>query len=193
MNHPVTAPSNCPKIDGGISGDNTDGVGLVRDLTGNLNLSLRQQKILILGAGGAVRGVLGPLLDLQPEEITIANRSLDKAHQLALDFSARGSIRVQAYADLGVEKFDLIINATAAGLQKKLPPIDAQILCQTTVCYDMLYSTDESTTFVDWAQGLGVRAHDGLGMLVEQAAESFSIWRGLYPQTRKAIMALRQS
>ncbi len=180
--------------DGSIQGDNTDGIGLVRDLTVNLGLSLEQQKILILGAGGAVRGVLGPLLELSPERITIVNRTLEKARLLAQEFTAQGEIRVSGYADLGGDKFDLIINATAAGLKNEIPPLADAVLGNHSVCYDMVYNTLQPTTFVQWALTRGVtRAYDGLGMLVEQAAESFYIWRGFHTNTKKVIQSLRQA
>lgn len=178
--------------DGSISGDNTDGVGLVRDLSQNLELCLQNQEILILGAGGAVRGVLGPLLDLHPGAITIANRSLDKAEQLALDFASRGEIRVLAYGALGEQHFDLVINATAAGLTDELPPLPESTLDAQTFCYDMVYNRQLATRFVAWARSHGARAQDGLGMLVEQAAESFFIWRGKHPQSGAVIKLLRQ-
>ena len=180
--------------DGNISGDNTDGVGLTRDLARNLRILMRQRKILILGAGGAVRGVLGPILAQGPRNLTIANRSLDKAEDLAADFSGLGKIDVSAYPDLGREHFDLIINATAAGLSDEVPPIPDGVLGANSVCYDMMYKLDKTTAFVDWALSRGaVDAHDGLGMLVEQAAESFFIWRGIRVDTAEVLESLRQT
>ena len=179
--------------DGNIAGDNTDGVGLTRDLTQNLRILMRQRKILILGAGGAVRGVLGPILAHGPRNLTIANRSLDKAETLAEDFSALGKINVSAYEDLGRENFDLIINGTAAGLSDDVPPIPDEVLGTNSVCYDMMYKLDKATAFVDWALSRGaVDAHDGLGMLVEQAAESFYIWRGVRVETTEVLESLRR-
>jgi len=179
--------------DGSIQGDNTDGIGLVRDLTVNLQLQPKDQKILILGAGGAVRGVIGPLLELSPHSITIANRNLEKARLLAQDFGAQGEIHTSSYADLGGEKYDLVINATAAGLRNEVPPVPGSVLNNDSVCYDMVYNTLQATAFVQWARTLGLtRAYDGLGMLVEQAAESFFIWRGLHTNTKKVIQSLRQ-
>jgi shikimate dehydrogenase len=178
--------------DGNIAGDNTDGVGLTRDMTQNLRILIRQRKILILGAGGAVRGVLGPILAHGPRNLTIANRSLDKAETLAEDFSALGKINVSAYEDLGRENFDLIINATAAGLSDDVPLIPDEVLGTNSVCYDMMYKLDKATAFVDWALSRGaVDAHDGLGMLVEQAAESFYIWRGVRVETTEVFESLR--
>ena len=180
--------------DGNIAGDNTDGVGLTRDLTRNLRILMRQRKILILGAGGAVRGVIGPILAHGPRNLTIANRSLDKAETLAEDFSSLGKIDVSAYEDLGREKFDLIINGTAAGLNDDVPPIPDEVLGTNSVCYDMMYKLDQATAFVDWALSRGaVDAHDGLGMLVEQAAESFYIWRGVRVETNEVLESLRRT
>lgn len=179
--------------DGAIHGDNTDGIGLVRDLTINLQLDLRDQKILILGAGGAVRGVLGPLLALSPRSITIVNRNLEKARLLARDFADQGELPVSSYDDLGGESYDLIINATAAGLSNEIPPVADNVLDTDSVCYDMVYNRLEATTFVQWALKRGVTAaYDGLGMLVEQASESFFIWRGVRTDSRKVIQSLRQ-
>ena len=180
--------------DGNIAGDNTDGIGLTRDLTQNLRILMRQRKILILGAGGAVRGVLGPLLARKPRSLTIANRNLEKAQNLAENFGALGKIEVSAYQDLGQEKYDLIINGTAAGLSHEVPPIPDGVLGANSVCYDMMYDIVKNTAFVDWALSRGaVAAHDGLGMLVEQAAESFYIWRGVRADTQEVLRSLRQS
>ncbi|MEM7563594.1 MAG: shikimate dehydrogenase [Pseudomonadota bacterium] len=177
---------------GEIAGDNTDGVGLVRDLLQNLRLLMRERRILILGAGGAVRGVLSPILEQKPKKLTIANRSLDKAEDLATLFSNSGSIDVSAYEDLGNEQYDLIINGTAAGLNNQVPPIPATILGVNSVCYDMMYNLQQDTAFVSWALNHGaVDAYDGLGMLVEQAAESFQIWRGVSVDTGELMESLR--
>ena len=179
--------------DGSIQGDNTDGIGLIRDLTVNLRLSLEQRKVLILGAGGAVRGVLGPLLDLSPDSITIVNRNLDKARLLAQEFTDQGELHVSGYNDLGSASFDLIINATAAGLNNEIPPVPEKVLGIDSVCYDMVYNRLAATAFVQWALDRGVAAaYDGLGMLVEQAAESFFIWRGVHGSTTEVIRSLRQ-
>jgi shikimate dehydrogenase len=179
--------------DGKISGDNTDGVGLTRDLVNNHHALIKHRKILILGAGGAVRGVLAPLLVSGPTSITIANRTVDKAQQLEEEFHPIGDVKACSYEDLGIEKFDLIINGTSAGLNQKVPPVPPEILGINSVCYDMMYNTSAPTAFVKWAQNLGAsRAFDGLGMLVEQAAESFYIWRGVRPDTTEVIQSLRQ-
>ena len=178
---------------GEISGDNTDGAGLIRDLIHNHDTAIARRKILILGAGGAARGALGPLLAQEPENITIVNRTLEKAEKLALDFSPVGQISTCSYDELGSEKFDLIINATAAGLSGQVPPIGKEVLDNNSICYDMMYNLDGPTAFVAWAKNHGVTsAIDGLGMLVEQAAESFYIWRDVRVSTARVISHLRQ-
>jgi len=182
----------CLQADGSIHGDNTDGVGLIRDLVDNLKIELEHRNILILGAGGAVRGVLEPLLARSPARITIANRSLDKANALAQDFRSLGKIEVIAYNNLQGEGYHLIINATAAGLSNQVPPISAQVLNQTGVCYDMMYNLKTATAFVEWSAAQGVQqSHDGLGMLVEQAAEAFAVWRDVRPETGQVMSSLR--
>jgi shikimate dehydrogenase len=178
--------------DGSIHGDNTDGVGLVRDLVDNLKIEIKQQNVLLLGAGGAARGVLEPLLALSPARLTIANRSLDRAIALANDFTSFGKIEVVAYTQLSNEKYQLIINATAAGLSQQLPPIPASLLNPAGVCYDMMYNLNKATDFVEWSASQGVKqSFDGLGMLVEQAAEAFFLWRGMRPDTSKIMSMLR--
>jgi shikimate dehydrogenase len=179
--------------DGKIAGDNTDGIGLIRDLIVNHQLLIEHRKILILGAGGAVRGALGPILAKKPGVLTIANRTLEKAQQLADDFYHVWDVHPSTYEDLGHETYNLIINGTSAGLNGEIPPIPDSILGANSVCYDMMYSASQNTAFVQWALDRGaLRAFDGLGMLVEQAAESFFIWRGKRPQTATVIQMLRQ-
>ncbi len=179
--------------DGSISGDNTDGVGLSRDLRVNLGLEIKQRRLLILGAGGAVRGVLGPLLGLEPESLTIANRTPEKAETLARDFADLGRVDARAFDQLGQRPYDLIINGTAAGLSGEVPPIAADLVGAETCCYDMMYRLDAPTAFVAWAQAQGAaRACDGLGMLVEQAAAAFALWRGVEPDGASVIQLLRQ-
>ena len=179
---------------GELVGDNTDGVGLTRDLIANLGVTPKNQHILVLGAGGAVRGVLGPILAQAPESLTIANRTIEKAEKLAADFADMGPVRVSAYADLGATRYDLIINGTSAGLSKEIPPIPDEIISPRSVCYDMVYSRSGRTAFVDWAYSQGAtHSFDGLGMLVEQAAESFRIWRGMQVSTTDIIRSLRSS
>jgi shikimate dehydrogenase len=179
--------------DGKISGDNTDGAGLARDLVKNHSVLIKRQKILILGAGGAVRGVLAPLLALAPLSVTIVNRTVNKAQDLADAFRTIGDVRACGYDELNNEKYDLIINGTSAGLNQEIPPIAPEVLGINSVCYDMMYNTSAPTAFVEWARSHGAsRAIDGLGMLVEQAAESFYAWRGVLPETAGVIQSLRQ-
>ncbi len=176
--------------DGALFGDNTDGIGLVCDLTQNLHLSLRGRRILLLGAGGAARGVIEPLLSLAPAEITIANRTQLHARDLAAAWATSGLVRARALAELGPsawDGFDLIVNATPP--QVAAPAVPRLPL--RAVCYDMVYGKQESA-FVRWARQAGaVHIHDGLGMLVEQAAESFALWRGVRPGTSPVLDALR--
>ncbi len=182
------------QANGEIHGDNTDGVGLVRDLTDNLNLKIKGKNLLVLGAGGAVRGVLQPLLALAPANLTIANRTLERAVGLARDFASFGKIRAVAYTQLNRGGYHLIINATAAGLSNQVPPIPAAVLDPAGVCYDMMYKLNTATAFVEWSLAHGVKqSHDGLGMLVEQAAEAFSLWRGPRPDTGRVMSMLRDS
>lgn len=175
---------------GELIADNTDGAGLVRDLTHNLRIGVTAQRILLLGAGGAARGVLAPLLELKPSELVIANRSVDRALALADTFAALGPVRGVGYAQLDGLCFDLIINATAASLRSEVPPLPPSALGAATICYDLVYA-DGDTSFAQWARAHGARqVHMGLGMLVEQAAESFSIWRGVRPDTAPVLSVL---
>jgi len=177
--------------DGTLSGDNTDGAGLVRDLTGNLGLTLTGKHILVLGAGGATRGILAPLLEQHPASLVVANRTVERAQQLATEFADLGAFQGCGFNDLAGTRFDLVINATAAGLQRQVPTLPAGIIDRDSCCYDLMYAS-EPTAFVRYARQLGVRsAFDGLGMLVEQAAESFLVWRGVLPDTAPVIAALR--
>jgi shikimate dehydrogenase len=176
--------------DGKIFGDNTDGCGLVRDITQNLKWTIKNKSILILGAGGAVRGVLGPLLAEKPAQIVIANRTVEKAVELMHVFNSP-AIRGCGYDAIEPATFDLIINGTSASLSGELPSIHTNGLSATTNCYDMMYSKNP-TVFMQWASGYGSEhVSDGLGMLVEQAAESFYIWRGVRPATRPVIAKVR--
>lgn len=179
------------KENGSCYGDNTDGVGLLADLVQNHAVTLLQKRVLVLGAGGAVRGVLAPLLAENPACVVIANRTPGKAHALADDFADLGVIQGCGFDELEKPPFDLIINGTSAGLQGDVPPIAASLLCQGGVTYDMVYS-HTPTAFVQWGERAGARlALDGLGMLVEQAAAAFYLWRGQHPDTRPVIQALR--
>jgi shikimate dehydrogenase len=180
---------------GEICGENTDGIGLVRDLTLNHKVELKGKRILILGAGGAVRGVLLPLLKEHPESITIANRTVSKAEQLTELFTGHdlikpGKLTACGFTDLN-QPFDIIINGTSASLQGDLPPLPDIIVADSTVAYDMMYSP-ETTIFNRWAEKQGATMMlDGLGMLVEQAAESFFIWRDVRVNTGPVLNILR--
>jgi shikimate dehydrogenase len=174
-----------------LLGDNTDGGGLVRDLCDNLGLIITQRRVLILGAGGATRGVLAPLLGLEPAIVVIANRTPERAEALAAAFADLGVTQGVGFEYVGETPFDLIINATSASLSGEIPPIPAGAIGPQTVCYDLAYGRS-AMAFVRWAQQSGcVRAVQGLGMLVEQAAESFRLWRGVRPQTAPVLAALK--
>ncbi len=176
---------------GMIWAENTDGVGLVRDLTVNHGHPLAGTRVLILGAGGAVRGVLRPLMAEEPAMLVIANRTAEKARRLAADLD---DPRVSGCGldELSGERFDLVINGTAAGLRGEVPALPADILAADGWVYDMMYGA-EPTAFVRWGLAHGAaRALDGLGMLVEQAAESFRLWRGVRPETRPVIHMLKR-
>jgi shikimate dehydrogenase len=173
-----------------LLGDNTDGHGLVTDLRKNLGLEITNERVLILGAGGATRGVIEPLLTLGPTELVVANRTPERAVNLASLFCDLGAIRGCGFEDVGDAPFDIVINATAAGLSGSVPNIDGSAIGSHTVCYDMSYGKG-STPFVTWAIEQGcARAHKGWGMLVEQAAESFTLWRGVRPDTEPVLTAL---
>ena len=179
--------------EGKITGDNTDGIGLIRDLTINHKLLIKDKNILILGAGGAARGILDPLFDELPDRIVIANRTVSRAEKLIDIFSDRGDVSACGFDELASSNFDIVINATSASLQGHVPPLPEGLIDKNTCCYDMMYSAAD-TPFVAWAKahGAGITL-DGLGMLVEQAAESFFIWRGVRPETRQVINALRKA
>ena len=177
--------------DGSIAGDNTDGVGLTHDLISNLGIGVSGKEILVLGAGGAVRGILDPLLAQSPKRLSIANRTPSRAITLARDFEKFGEIHAITYETLGSGSYDLIINGTAAGLSNEVPPLPDSVLGKNTVCYDLMYKIDGKTAFVNWASVHQVaQAYDGRGMLVEQAAEAFHIWRGIHPLTGAVIESL---
>ncbi len=176
---------------GSLTGDNTDGIGLCRDLVNNHHIELKGKRLLLLGAGGAARGVIEPLLAYQPAELFIANRTASKARDLCELFANFGHINGGGY-DALFGSFDVIINATAASLNGEVPPLPYSILNKNGVCYDMMYS-DTDTAFISWAKQHGAtKTVDGLGMLVEQAAEAFRLWRGIQPETQTVIMQMRQ-
>ncbi len=174
-----------------IVGDNTDGVGITSDIATHLGWSLKDKKVLIIGAGGAVRGILEPIINEQPLSITIVNRTLEKAKALANTFTDLCPIKVCSFSDI-TENVDIIINGTSASLSGDIPPIPNSVIHPDVFCYDMMYAK-ELTPFLQWASANGCQHYsDGLGMLVSQGAESFYIWRGVRPNTKEAIDILRK-
>jgi shikimate dehydrogenase len=174
-----------------LIGDNTDGAGLLADLEHNLQLKLTSPRILLLGAGGAARGAIVPLLELQPRLLMVANRTAERAAEVARDFAEFGPVRGCDFASLENQGFDLIVNATSASLRGEVPLIPIDVVDSMTTCYDMAYGAGD-TAFVAWAKRLGAgRAEQGWGMLVEQAAEAFELWRGVRPDTRPVLEALK--
>jgi shikimate dehydrogenase len=171
-------------------GDTTDGVGLVRDLAYH-RVALAGKRVLIVGAGGAVRGILEPLLGEQPSEVVVVNRTAEKARQLAEDFADLGTIKGGGFDSLD-GKFDVVINGTSASLSGDLPPLPDDLFANGAWAYDMMYGV-EPTVFLTWAGPRGAKLLDGLGMLVEQAAESFYLWRNQRPDTAPVRARLRQS
>lgn len=179
--------------DGTIHGENTDGVGLIRDLIANLGWTVQGARVLLLGAGGAARGVLEPLLRERPRELLIVNRTGERASQLASEFADLGTPEGGAFDLIGARQFDLVINATSAGLSGAVPQLPGTLLTERSCCYDMVYGA-EPTPFMRWsAHHAAWAVADGLGMLVEQAAESFFIWRNRRPVTGPVINQLRAS
>jgi shikimate dehydrogenase len=177
---------------GAPCGDNTDGCGLVRDLGVNLGVDLAGRTLLVLGAGGAVRGILEPLLAARPARLVIANRTAARAVALAAEFADLGAVSGGGFADLAGARFDVVINATAASLQGAGLALPESLEIAGGFAYDLVYAA-APTPFLRWAAGHGAaRVADGLGMLVEQAAESFALWRGVRPQTAPVIAALRK-
>jgi len=179
--------------DGTIAGDNTDGVGLVRDILSNLGWTIAGRRILLVGAGGAARGVVEPLLRERPAQLLVVNRTAQRAADLAAAFADVGPVEGGALALPGNRQFDLVINATSAGLEDSMPELPATLLTERSCCYDMVYGP-RPTAFMRWAAREAAWAvADGLGMLVEQAAESFYIWRGMMPATPPVIHQLRET
>ena len=175
-----------------LLGDNTDGLGLTADLERNLGITLSDKRVLILGAGGAVRGVLGPLLERELRSLVIANRTPDRARNLAAEFADLGSISGCGFGDIKGPPYDLIVNATSASLQGEMPEMPVGLVGEETICYDMAYGRGH-TPFTLWAKSLhAARTTKGWGMLVEQAAESFLLWRGVRPDTQPVLQALAQ-
>ena len=176
--------------DGSILGENTDGIGLITDLTHNHGIDLSDRKILVIGAGGASRGIIAPLLDKSPKHLVIVNRTVAKARQIADEFQHLGPVSACGFGELPSQRFDLIINATSTSLSNQLPPLPDGLLTGTGCCYDLAYG-NAPTTFVLWARKQHARQSlDGLGMLVEQAAEAFYLWRGVRPDTGPVIELL---
>jgi shikimate dehydrogenase len=191
--------ANFLKFDGGhILADNTDGHGLVRDIVTNLGFAIAAKRVLLMGAGGAAQGVLVPLLEEGPAILAIANRTPDKALRLAENFrhsaaAAHTVLSGQGYADLQGRHFDLVINATSSSLAGELPPLPQGVFAADALAYELMYGKGV-TPFLAFAKSQGVQhLSDGLGMLVEQAAESFRLWRGVLPQTRPVIESLRNA
>ena len=180
--------------EGEIHGDNTDGIGLLRDLAINQGLSIEGANILILGAGGATRGIVGPLLEMQPAALRIANRTIDKAESIVEDFSRIGPVSACRFDLVPVtETYDLVINATSAGFKGETPPYPAAAVSSGTFCYDLSYGLTP-TPFSEWAREQGAaNSVMGWGMLVEQAAESFHIWRGVRPDTAPVLKQMKVS
>lgn len=181
----------------GVRGDNTDGVGIVRDIEQNLGVRLAGARILLLGAGGAARGVVLPMFEKKPAALTIVNRTAAKAHQLAERFADAASAASVRFSGGGAQiveagPYDVIVNATAGSLDAALPDCDDRAFGPGTLAYDMMYSP-KPTVFMQHAASLGARASDGLGMLVEQAAESFFVWRGVRPDGGAVLRELRQA
>ena len=179
------------KPDGSIWADNTDGVGLVRDLTQNYQLPLSDQHVLMLGAGGAARGVLAELINCAPASITVMNRTQSRAEALRDDLAKYGLVHVRAINKRGGPLYDLVINGTSTGLQNEGLQLDSALFAESFVAYDMMYAAYD-TPFMKWAQAAGAQqVLDGLGMLVEQAAESFTLWHGVRPETAGVAASLR--
>ena len=177
-----------------IVGYNTDGIGLVRDIRHNLQCAIEARRVLVMGAGGAAYGIMEPLLRERPDRLIVANRTPDKAVALVARFetvtaSTPRGVRACGYTDLGSEQFDIVINATSAGLNDEMPPLPETAIAPGALAYDMVYG--RITPFMQFARARGARIADGTGMLVEQAAESFFIWRGVRPQTAAVIAKLR--
>jgi len=179
----------------GIVGDNTDGIGLVRDVQNNMGVALQGKRVLLIGAGGAAEGVLHPMLEQQPTLLVIANRNLDKALSMVKKVEEQGdfryvSVNAQAFDDLQGQSFDVVINATSAGLSDAKLPLPSDVFAHGALAYDMMYGHE--TPFMAFAREHGAAlVADGLGMLVEQAAEAFYLWRNVYPMTAPVIAKLK--
>jgi shikimate dehydrogenase len=190
INAQTAGAVNTIKVDGDtLIGENTDGIGLLHDLTKNLDIDLQNKIVLILGAGGATRGILLPLLQQQPARVMIANRTASKAIQLAKDFEPYGKTCGFGLEKIKNDPVDIIINATSASLDQQMPSIVAGV-ANNAICYDLMYG--KQTPFMDWAQNNNASmVVDGLGMLVEQAASAFEFWTGKQPDTQAVIRSLK--
>lgn len=178
--------------DGKVYGDNTDGIGLLRDLAVNLGLNIEGARMLILGAGGATRGILGPLLEMQPRALIVANRTVDKAQKLVARFNPAQNVSVCGFDNVpDDEDYDIVINATSAALTGDTPPYPVSAISKNTFCYDLSYGL-KPTPFSTWARKHGaMQSVMGWGMLVEQAAESFNLWRGVRPDTGPVLKQIK--
>ncbi|HHT00426.1 MAG TPA: shikimate dehydrogenase, partial [Thiomicrospira sp.] len=179
--------------DGYTLGDNTDGTGLVNDIELNGDCAFKDKTVLILGAGGAVQGILEPLLEKQPGLVHIANRTAKRAEVLGNRFNTQVPITASGWEDIPAQTYDIIINGTSASLEGKTPPISDKLIGAESLVYDMMYGA-EPTVFMDWAKQAqpNCKTMDGLGMLVGQAAEAFYIWRGVRPETQSVISQIRK-
>lgn len=184
----LAGAANAMKFEGDrIIVDNFDGLGLVNDIQRNLGCPMQGRRVLLMGSGGAARGALLPFLEQQPSELVVANRTIDKAQALAQQFSTRGNVRGCGYAELADSRFDIVINATSASLKGELPSLPPTVFGDDCVAYELVYGKG-LTPFLRLAQNAGAgRLADGVGMLVEQAAEAFAWWRGIRPDTRALI------
>ena len=187
----LAGASNCLKFDGDrISAENFDGVGLVNDIVRNLRAPLAGKRVLLLGAGGAARGALLPFLAEEPAALTLVNRDVEKAEVLVRDANAASAVQVGGYRDLNGERYDIVVNATSASLRAELPPVPPTVFADDALAYELVYGKG-LTPFLRLAQNAGARRlADGVGMLVEQAAEAFLWWRGVRPQTKAMIDTL---
>jgi len=191
LNAKTACAVNTIKVENGtLFGENTDGIGLVNDLCNNLQQSIKGKDILILGAGGATQGILLPLLECQPERILIANRTKEKSLKLASNYSEYGRVCGFGLDQIKAKPVDIIINATSASLDGKMPEIPSGV-ASGALCYDLMYG--RQTPFMHWAtKNSALEVIDGLGMLVEQAASAFAFWHGITPETKQVIKSLRE-
>ena len=175
-----------------ITGDNTDGIGLVTDIRQNLGIGMKSAKILVVGAGGAVRGILGDIVSEKPESLFVANRTKDKAIELARQFSEKSPVAGGGLNEIRSQFYEIVINATSSGLTDDVPDLPSDTFANTHLAYDLMYGSTQTQFQKVAKQGGAKKVSDGLGMLVEQAAESFSIWHQKRPQTQSVIHAVRQ-